>query len=40
MPGRTPDFGRPPFTPLLGEAFREGDQWQWREAYLQVETGR
>ena len=32
-----PDFGRPPFTPLLGEAYREGDQWRWREPYLEVE---
>ncbi len=33
---RTPDFSRPPFTPLLGEAYREGDQWRWRESYLEV----
>ncbi len=34
--GRTPDFSRPPFTPLLGEAYREGDQWRWRLPYLEV----
>ncbi len=33
---RTPDFSRPPFTPLLGEAYREGDQWRWRQPYLEV----
>ncbi len=33
---RTPDFSRPPFTPLLGEAYREGDQWRWREPYMEV----
>ena len=33
---RTPDFSRPPFTPLLGEAYREGDQWRWRIPYLEV----
>ncbi len=35
-PGRTPDFSRPQFTPLLGEAYREGDQWRWRLPYLEV----
>ena len=34
--GRTPDFNQPPFTPLLGEAYREGDQWRWRQPYLEV----
>ncbi len=33
---RTPDFSQYPFTPLLGEAYREGDQWRWREPYLEV----
>ena len=33
---RAPDFSRPPFTPLLGEAYREEDQWRWREPYLEV----
>ncbi len=33
---RTPDFSRPPFTPLLGEAYREGDQWRWRQPYLRI----
>ncbi len=36
---RTPDFSRPPFTPLLGEAYREGDQWRWRQRYLEVVKG-
>jgi len=33
---RTPDFSQAPFTPLFGEAYREGDQWRWREPYLDV----
>ncbi len=33
---RTPDFSRLPFTPALGEAYREGDQWRWRDPYLQI----
>ena len=33
---RTPDFSRPPFTPPLGEAYCEGDQWRWRMPYLEV----
>ncbi len=36
---RTPDFSQPPFTPLLGEAYREGDQWRWRQRYLEVVQG-
>jgi hypothetical protein len=36
---RTPDFSQYPFTPLLGEAYREGDQWRWRKPYLEVVKG-
>lgn len=32
---RTPDFTQPPFH-LLGQAYREGDQWRWREPFLEV----
>ena len=32
---RTPDFSQPPFH-LLGQAYREGDQWRWREPFLEV----
>ena len=38
-PGRTPDFAKAPFTPLLGDAFREGDQWRWRNLFLEVTPG-
>ncbi len=34
--GRTPDLARYPFNPLLGEAYRDGDQWRWRQPYLEV----
>ena len=37
---RTPEFSLPPFTPLLGEAYREGDQWRWRQPYMEVVKGR
>ena len=37
--GRTPDFGAAPFTPLLGEAYREGDQWRWRHPFLEIVPG-
>ncbi|MCO6451198.1 MAG: hypothetical protein J5I90_10475 [Caldilineales bacterium] len=33
---RTPDFSASPFTPLLGQAYREGDQWRWHEPFLRV----
>jgi len=32
---RTPDFSQPPFH-LLGEAYRDGDQWRWRNPFLEV----
>ncbi len=32
---RTPDFSQAPFH-LLGQAYREGDQWRWREPYLEI----
>ena len=34
--GATPEFDKSPFTPLLGQAYREGDQWRWRDLYLQI----
>ncbi|MCO6449308.1 MAG: hypothetical protein J5I90_00845 [Caldilineales bacterium] len=37
---RTPDFAAPPFTPLLGQAYRDGDQWRWQEPFLRVMNGR
>jgi hypothetical protein len=32
----TPDLAASPFSPLLGQAYREGDQWRWRDPYLEV----
>lgn len=32
---RTHDFSQPPFR-LLGQAYREGDQWRWRDPFLEV----
>ena len=32
----TPDLAAEPFSPLLGQAYREGDQWRWRDPYLEV----
>jgi len=32
---RTPDFSQPPFH-LLGQAYREGDQWRWENPFLEV----
>jgi uncharacterized protein YraI len=32
----TPDFSRGPFTPALGRAYREGDQWRWAEPFLEL----
>jgi len=36
---RTPDFSQPPFH-LLGEAYREGDQWRLRNPFLEVVPAR
>ena len=36
---RTPEFSQPPFH-LLGEAYREGDQWRWRNPFLEVVPAR
>ena len=33
---RTPDFSQAPFTPLLGQAHKEGDQWRWADPFLEV----
>ena len=33
--GRWPDMSQGPFQ-QLGEAYREGDQWRWREPFLAV----
>jgi hypothetical protein len=32
----TPDLAAAPFSPLLGQAYREGDQWRWRDPYLEI----
>lgn len=32
----TPDFSRAPFTPALGRAHREGEQWRWEEPFVEV----
>jgi hypothetical protein len=38
--GATPEFDKSPFTPLLGQAYREGDQWRWRNPFLEVTSAR
>jgi hypothetical protein len=32
----TPDFSQAPFTPHLGRAQKEGDQWRWEDPFLEV----
>ena len=32
----TADFTQAPFTPLLGQAHKEGDQWRWADPFLEV----
>lgn len=31
-----PNFAGPPFTPLMGVARREGDQWRWEDPFLRI----
>jgi len=32
----TPDFSQGPFTPHLGRAHKEGDQWRWEDPFVEV----
>ena len=32
----TPDFTQGPFTPHLGQAHKEGDQWRWEDPFVEV----
>lgn len=32
----TPDFSQAPFTPHLGRAHKEGDQWRWEDPFVEV----
>lgn len=32
----TPDFTQAPFTPALGRAYREGDQWRWEDPFVMI----
>jgi len=32
----TPDFTQAPFTPHLGRAYREGNQWRWEDPFLTI----
>ncbi len=32
----TPDLSQAPFTPLLGQAHKEGGQWRWADPFLEV----
>jgi hypothetical protein len=38
--GRTPDFVQAPFTPHLGQPYRDGDHWRWRDPFVEVVSAR